>query len=104
MGKLEQWTIGVTRYYQGVMLDDFKHQCIQFLIGEHPRLQKPYGIRAILEKEMMKHKSLYTEQNDVQIAVLTWNCAGNPPPQNFDIRDVLYDGGQEMADIYIIGL
>lgn len=53
---------------------------------------------------MMKHKSLYTEQNDVQIAVLTWNCAGNPPPQNFDIRDVLYDSGQEMADIYIIGL
>ena len=61
MGKLEQWTIGVTRFYQGVMLDDFKHQCIQFLIGEHPRLQKPYGIRAILEKEMSKHKALYTD-------------------------------------------
>ena len=28
MGKLEQWTIGVTRYYQCVMNDDFKHECI----------------------------------------------------------------------------
>ena len=38
IGKLEQWSVGVTRYYQCVMNDDFKHQCIQFLIGEHPRL------------------------------------------------------------------
>ena len=38
IGKLEQWTIGVTRYYQCVINDEFKHQCIQFLIGEHPRL------------------------------------------------------------------
>lgn len=53
---------------------------------------------------MMKHKGLYTEQNDVQIGVLTWNCAGNPPPANFDIRDVLYDPNQEMADIYVVGL
>ena len=56
MGKLEQWTIGVTRYYQCVMNDDFKHQCIQFMIGEHPRLQKPYGIRGTLEKELQRHK------------------------------------------------
>jgi len=25
IGKLEQWTIGVTRYYQSVMNDEFKH-------------------------------------------------------------------------------
>ena len=61
IGKLEQWSVGVTRYYQCVMNDDFKHQCIQFLIGEHPRLQKPYGIRGTLEKELMKHKEIYIE-------------------------------------------
>lgn len=50
MGKLEQWTIGVTRYYQSVMNDEFKHQCIQFLCGEHSRFQKPYGIRSTIER------------------------------------------------------
>jgi hypothetical protein len=80
IGKLEQWSVGVTRYYQCVMNDDFKHQCIQFLIGEHPRLQKPYGIRATLEKELMKHKQIYIEQSELQISVYSWNCAGNAPP------------------------
>lgn len=61
IGKLEQWSVGVTRYYQCVMFDDFKHQCIQFLIGQHPKLQKPYGIRRTLENELIKHKSIYTE-------------------------------------------
>lgn len=28
IGKLEQWSIGVTRYYQSVMNDEFKNQCI----------------------------------------------------------------------------
>ena len=61
MGKIEQWTVGVTRYYQSMVNDDFKHQCIQFLIGEHPRLQKPYGIRAHIERELIKNKQTYTE-------------------------------------------
>lgn len=60
MGKLEQWTIGVTRYYQSVWNDEFKHECILFLIGEHPRFQKPFGIRGNLDKEMAIHKGIYT--------------------------------------------
>jgi len=93
LGKIEQWTIGVTRYYQCVMNDDFKHQCIQFLVGEHPLFQKPfYGVRASIAKELLKNNRLYTKQSDIKVAVLTWNCAGNPPPsQHFDVRDVLLE-------------
>ena len=80
LGKLEQWSIGVNRFYQSAMNDSDKHQCIQLLIGEHPRFQKPYGIRGILEKELIKRKNVYIEQKNIKIGVLTWNCAGNPPP------------------------
>jgi len=62
------------------------------LIGQHPKLQKPYGIRRTLENELIKHKSIYTEQSDIQISVLTWNCAGQPPPSHdFDVKNILYD-------------
>ena len=84
MGKLEQWTVGVTRYYQSVVNDDFKHHCIQYLIGEHPKL-KPYGIRGVLDKELQKHKKMFTTQKELNLSVLTWNCGGNPPPYNMDI-------------------
>lgn len=61
MGKIEQWTIGATRFYQCIMNDDLKNQCLQFITGEHPRLQKPYAISGHLEREMMKNKEVYTE-------------------------------------------
>lgn len=28
IGKLEQWSIGVNRYYQCIVNDEFKHECI----------------------------------------------------------------------------
>ena len=34
------------------MNDDLKNQCLQFITGEHPRLQKPYAISGHLEKEL----------------------------------------------------
>lgn len=84
--------IGVTRYYQVIINDDFKHNCIQFLAGEHPSMQKPYGIRHILDQELNIHKRMFTKQQDIQISVITWNCAGNPPPyENWDISDTLKD-------------
>jgi hypothetical protein len=36
--------------------------------------------------------------------VLTWNCAGNPPPNNFDVQKILYDSNQKMSDIVMVGL
>lgn len=87
------------------MNDEFKNQCIQFLCGEHPRLQKPYGIRSILDKEMSRHKKIYTTQNDINISVLTWNCGGNGPPSSvFKIDKVIFDESLSKSDIYIIGL
>ena len=35
---------------------------------------------------------MFTKQQDIQISVITWNCAGNPPPyENWDISDTLKD-------------
>ena len=97
--------IGVTRYYQVVLNDDFKHNCIQFLAGEHPSMQKPYGIRHILDQELSSHKKLYTEQQNLQISILTWNCAGNPPPSSdWDISDVIIDERNMYSDIFVVGL
>ena len=44
-----------------MLVDDLKHQFIQFLIGKHPRLQKPYGIRQVLEGKLLEQKLQYTQ-------------------------------------------
>lgn len=37
--------------------------------------------------------------------MLTWNCAGNPPPHsNWDITDTIKDQINTNSDIYIVGL
>ena len=38
------------------------------------------------------------------ISVLTWNCAGNSPPENFDIQNELFNNDFQLSDIYIVGL
>ena len=38
------------------------------------------------------------------ISVLTWNCAGNSPPENFDMQKVLFNNDFQLSDIYIVGL
>lgn len=108
-GKIEQWTIGVSRYYQCIMNDDLKNQCLQFITGSHPRLQRPYAIASHLDKEIMKERHLFTEQKNLTLSVLTWNCAGQAPPDNFDITDQLYPDlpnltMDQMPDIYVVGL
>lgn len=91
------------------MNDDLKNQCLQFITGEHPRLQKPYAISGHLEKELQKNKKVYTEQRELQFTVLTWNCAGKAPPEDFDINNQLYTdynnlSKNQMSDIVIVGL
>jgi hypothetical protein len=34
---------------------------------------------------------VYTNQKDIRISVLTWNCAGNLPPEYFDIKKELFN-------------
>ena len=52
---------------------------------------------------------MYTEQRELQLTVLTWNCAGKAPPPNFDINNQLYTdyanlSPQQMSDIVVVGL
>ena len=55
-------------------------------------MQKPYGIRHILDQELNYHKKMFTQQSEIQISVITWNCAGNPPlSDEWDISDTLKD-------------
>lgn len=75
----------------------------------HPRLQRPYAISSHLEKELMKQKQIFTKQYELNFSVLTWNCAGNPPPDNFDITEQLHQdyvnmSRASMPDILIVGL
>ena len=91
------------------MNDDLKNQCLQFITGTHPRLQKPYAISAHLEKELQRNKAIFTQQKELSLSVLTWNCAGKIPPADFDISQQLYAdyaniSKQTMPDIVVVGL
>ena len=39
MGKLEQWQIGVNRYYQYLINDQQKNECMLLIRGEHQQMQ-----------------------------------------------------------------
>lgn len=47
---------------------------------------------------------MYTDQKEIKISVLTWNCAGNLPPEDYNIFKELINDELRLSDIYIIGL
>jgi hypothetical protein len=47
----------------------------------------------------------YTTTRELKIAVLTWNLAGNPPPDNVNLSSILIPESYDaLPDIYIVGL
>lgn len=53
----------------------------------------------------MIHRQIYTQQQEIQVSVLTWNCAGNGPTSSqFNIEQVIQQEGYEKSDVYIVGL
>jgi hypothetical protein len=65
-----------------------KNDCIKILLNSHP-LQKPYGIQNKLFKAMTSLSQQYTSTRELKIAILTWNLAGNPPPDNVNLSPLL---------------
>ena len=45
-----------------------------------------------------------TKEMESMLRFVLWNCAGNPPPNNFDVQKILYDSNQKMSDIVMVGL
>ena len=55
MGKVEQMKIGVARFWNNTLEDDFKHECIKMIINQHPK-QYNYGIKATIDKRLKEYK------------------------------------------------
>ena len=51
--------------------------------------------------ELERVKESYTVAHDLKVVAVTWNLAGTPAPENFDISQLV--NVEENADIYIIG-
>ena len=74
------------------------------LLNQHPH-QRPYGIRASLDKQMEKYYDQFLTMDNIILEVFTWNCAGQAPPPNLDIHDLLAPADPAIVpDIYVIGL
>ena len=41
---------------------------------------------------------------EVEVQILTWNCAGNTPAPTFDISNILFSDDQRIPDVYVVGL
>lgn len=77
IGKLEQWHVGVSRYYQYLLHDDFKHECILSLQGKHPFLHHPaYGIQEKLNIQLDFQQGMYCEIKEISLKVLSKNMNG----------------------------
>jgi len=88
MGKLNQWAIGVQRFYHNNVDDNLKHLCIKILLGKHAQ-QTKYGIRAAVEQKMTQNEQSYTTFTPIRVGMVTWNLAGQTPYQHFDIANIL---------------
>lgn len=111
-GKLGQMFTGIQRFVANNWTDHMKNDCIKILLNKHP-LQKPYGIQNKLMKVMTSLSQLYISTRELKVAVLTWNLAGNPPPENLNLSGLLVPSGSQpsdvtspddLPDIYVVGL
>ena len=93
-GKLKT---GVQRYFVSNFSDPEKQASIDIMMGQHPD-QKLYGARRMLHEFLKTQLQTYMETRQIRIGVLTWNCAGNPPPQHLakEIKQVVLPRPNEL--------
>jgi hypothetical protein len=104
MGKLEQWQIGVSRYYQYLMNDQAKNECMLLIRGEHPQLQSnPIGLNRVVHKLLSKYTEIYLKQSKIEVKVVTWNVSGIKAPEDFDMEH-LFGDIQHIHDIVVVGI
>ena len=59
---------------------------------------------------MTSLSQLYISTRELKVAVLTWNLAGNPPPENSNLGSLLIESNgnnstpEDLPDIYVVGL
>ena len=94
-GKLGQLMTGVQRYLVNTYSDPDKQQSINVLMGRHPE-QVPYGIRHKLSECLRLRLTEYMDTRPIRVGCLTWNCAGNPPPDNLDVRTIVLPQAYEL--------
>lgn len=59
-----------------------------------------------MEKQLEKYQPHFQSWTDLNVGVVTWNCAGNVPTANFDITNILTPDKDShvLPDLYIVGL
>lgn len=94
VGKLEQWQIGISRYYQHLTHDQFKQACVETLTDQRrfddgqcllSDQLKPYGFQGLLRSQMKEMETtasldLFSKRR-IRIGVLAINA------ENFEDED-----------------
>ena len=87
-GKFGKLVTGVQRYLVSNLSDPDKQKSIQCLRFQQAD-QQVYGIRAAINELLRKRVGDYMRQKQIRVGCLTWNCAGNAPPGDLNVLDIV---------------
>ena len=73
-GKVEQWKVGIERYYQNIMNDQFKNECVLLLQCKHySQKMENYGIKQQISQILQGYEPVYRRFEALRVTVVTWN-------------------------------
>lgn len=76
---------GVEKYFNSTVEERMQHECLQLILCKHPQTQL-HGIKSMLEKRVTKRYNEYLNKEQMSLLVFSWNCAGNEPYNQLDIK------------------
>ena len=94
-GKLGQMFTGVQRYIVNNTTDIEKQQSIKYFLNTHTD-QHPYGVKLLLSQMIRNQMPKFQDKRQIKLGILTWNLAGNAPPNKFDLSQIILPQSLDM--------
>jgi len=102
LGILHHGIKAINRFYVNNFEDSQKQECIDILLNKHSKTTS-VGISAKVKEKLKAREKDFCRKKNAVVQLVTWNCAGNAPPQNLNLDSLVLLNQQRYPDIYIFG-